>query len=215
MAETAGNNGAGYIGFLGPQDYASEASAHQSTIMRLLARIATSTLVRVVACTNSGSRSPAGTVDVMPLVNQVDGAGNAIQGGHGVIYGVPYSRLQGGTAAVIIDPVPGDIGLAVFASRDITTVVATKAQANPGSARMLSMSDALYIPALLNGTPTRFIRFSADGVEIVDPVQIRLSAPVIKLDAPSILVNTGAFDLVTHLHGGVQAGGDNTAGPVT
>lgn len=130
----------------------------------------TATLVRVEACTNDGELSPVGFVDVTPLVNQVDGAGNPTP--HVTIFGLPYSRFQGGTSAIILDPQAGDIGVAVFASRDISKVKSTKAQANPGSLRTYDFADGIYLGGLLNGTPTQYIRFTDSGIEIVaDTIQ--------------------------------------------
>ena len=83
------------------------------------------TLVQVVAVTNDGGVEPVGFVDVHPMVAQVDGKGQPTP--HGVIYGLPYIRVQGGSNAVILDPQVGDIGLAVFCAQDISKVKATKA----------------------------------------------------------------------------------------
>jgi len=140
-------------------------------IQQSLAKMNTSTLVEIVSCTNEGGLSPVGFVNVIPMVNQVDAAGNAIP--HTTIFNVPYSRIQGGTDAIIIDPKAGDIGIALFASRDISKVKSTKKSGNPGSGRTFSYSDAMYIGGLLNGTPSQYVRFSADGVEINSPVEVK------------------------------------------
>jgi hypothetical protein len=92
------------------------------------------------------------------------------------MYGLPYLRIQGGVNAVIIDPQPGDIGIAVFASRDITNVKSTKAQANPGSFRMHDFSDGMYLGGLLNGVPSQYVQFSSDGISIVCPVTSKITS---------------------------------------
>lgn len=143
--------------------------------------MATSTLVQILSCTNSGGLSPVGFVDVQPLVNQVDGNGVPVP--HGVIHNLPYFRLQGGQNAVIIDPQPGDIGMAAFASRDISSVKANRAQANPGSARRFDMADGMYFGGLLNGAPTQYVQFSAAGITITSPTAITLNAPTITANA--------------------------------
>ena len=160
-------------------------------ILYFLSQMQTATLVRVEACTNAGGLSPVGTVDITPLVNQLDGQGNPIP--HVTIFNVPYLRIQGGTNAVILDPVAGDIGLAVFASRDISKIKATKAQGNPGSLRQYDFSDALYVGGMLNGSPEQYVMFASDGIKIVSPAKITLQAPSIVLE--------GALD---------QSGGDVT-----
>ena len=130
-------------------------------VQQALGKMQTATLVRIESCTNSGGMSPVGYVDVTPLVNQLDGQGNPTP--HVTIYNVPYFRLQGGANGIIIDPQKGDIGVAVFASRDISQVKATRKQGNPGSHRQYSFADGMYLGGMLNGAPTRYIRFDSDG----------------------------------------------------
>jgi len=144
-------------------------------IQQALARLQTATIVKVIACSNDGDLSPVGTVDVQILVNQISGQG--IGTPHVTMYGLPYLRIQGGENAVIIDPKPGDIGIAVFASRDITKIKSTKAQANPGSFRMHDFADGMYLGGLLNGTPTQYIQFTDSGVNIVSTGNIAISTP--------------------------------------
>lgn len=149
-------------------------------VNQALSKLQTATLVRVDACTNSGDLSPVGFVDVTPLVNQIDGADNPTP--HVTIYGLPYLRLQGGSDAVIIDPKPGDIGIAVFASRDISKVKSTREQSNPGSYRQYDFADGMYLGGMLNGAPQQYVRFSSAGVEIVSPSVITLRAPNVVID---------------------------------
>ena len=136
-------------------------------IQQMIAKIQTATLVQVVSCTNDGGVSPVGTVDVQILVNQINSTGNPTP--HVTMYGLPYLRIQGGTNAVIIDPMAGDIGIAIFASRDISNVVSTKAQANPATYRTHDFSDGMYLGGLLNGTPTQYLQFNSSGVTIHAP----------------------------------------------
>ncbi|WP_254926084.1 phage baseplate assembly protein [Bordetella genomosp. 11] len=172
----------GYAGLAQPGDGVGQYGALLFLIRTvLLKELRTIDLVEVVGVTNAGGLEPVGFVDVQPLVDQVDGVGNATP--HGVLHHLPYFRLQGGTDAAILDPKVGDIGMAAFASRDISSVKATKAQATPGSNRSFDMADGLYFGGLLNGTPTQYVRFSPDGIEIVSPTSIRLAAPNIVLQA--------------------------------
>lgn len=151
-------------------------------IRQALSKMQTATLVLVNACTNDGDVSPVGMVDIIPLVNQVDGSTPPNPMPHGIIPNVPYLRVQGGTNAIIMDPQPGDIGIAVFASRDITVVKKSKAQGNPGSARQYDFSDGLYLGGVLNGTPLQYIRFTDNGIEIISPQQVTITAPNIVLN---------------------------------
>ena len=157
-------------------DYNSIAFA----VAQLLAGRNHATLVRVETCTNDGGLEPAGRVTLTPLVNQLDGNGQPVQ--HGPVYDLPYLRVQGGDAGIICDPSPGDIGLAVFADRDITAVLQAQGPANPGSFRRNDFSDGMYVASLGFVAPTRYLRFGPGVTELVDPAQIRLAAPTIVLD---------------------------------
>lgn len=201
----------------GMDDYSAMAAVVQAAI----ARMATATVVRVVAVDLE-----AMTVDLNPLVAQLDGRGNATP--HGTIHGCPFLRLQGGRNAVIIDPAVGDIGIAVFASHDITAVMAAKGPANPGSRRRFSMADAMYLGGLLNPAPERFIRITDEGVEVISPAGVTITAPTVTIngnvevdgDITASGTITGTTDVVgdgvslaTHTHSGVQTGSGNTGGP--
>jgi hypothetical protein len=167
----------------------------------------------------------------------LDGAGNSFS--HGIIVQLPVFRLQGGKNAIIIDPVVGDIGLAIFCDRDISSVVATKAQANPSSSRMNDMSDGIYFGSLLGPAPTQYVAFTAAGIKIVSPTAIELDAPDIKWVSPTIELNASTSITVTtptmtingnfvvtgtsqaggknvgstHTHSGVTTGSGNTGAP--
>ncbi len=83
-------------------------------------RVNTADLVKVVAVEPGGSGGAAGYVTIKPLVGQVDARGQTIEPVE--LYKVPYSRMQGGTAAIVMDPEVGDIGVAVFTKRDSSGV---------------------------------------------------------------------------------------------
>lgn len=153
------------LGALTPWSNLGEYNNIIFAVQQALSKMQTGTLVRIESCTNDGDLSPVGFVDVTPLVNQIDGSGNPTP--HITVYGLPYLRMQGGTSAIIMDPKPGDIGAAVFASRDISNVKSTKAQANPGSLRSYDFADGMYLGGMLNATPEQYIRFSDDGITIV------------------------------------------------
>jgi len=164
-------------------------------VQQALGKMQTATLVRVESCTNAGGVSPVGFVDVTPLVNQIDAQGNPTP--HVTIHNVPYFRLQGGANGVIIDPVAGDIGVCVFASRDISKVKSTKKQANPGSFRQYSFSDGMYLGGMLNGTPTQYVRFSAAGIKIHSPTAVVLEAPDVQILAQTVEINASTSATVT------------------
>ena len=188
------------------------------TIKQALARIQTATLVQIVACTNSGGLSPVGLVDVVPMVNQLDAQG--LPTPHVTIYNVPYLRIQGGANGIILDPQTGDIGICLFASRDISKIKSTKSAGNPGSRRQFSFSDGLYLGGVLNGTPSQYVQFSAAGIKLHSPTAIILDAPSIQLTATDVAITSATLKHngvnigSTHAHGNVTNGPDHTGTPL-
>jgi hypothetical protein len=176
----------------------------------MLQKIQTCTLVKVVSCTNTGGVSPVGTVVVQPLVNQMTASRKGIP--HGQLYSCLYSRISGGTNAVIMDPKAGDIGLMGFCSRDISNVVATAGQANPASYRMFDWADGIYVLGIpLGVTPAQYVQFSEDGISLVSPNAITLQAPTITIDCTDLTIDATTSVEVTAptitLNGAVTVGG--------
>lgn len=143
-------------------------------ISRMIGKAYTATLVRITG-THGGAVAPVGFVDAVDLLQQVDGSGNGIP--NVPMKNLPYFRLQGGGNAVIIDPEIGDIGIAVFAYRDISNTKKTKAEGAPASARTHDVSDGLYIGGLLNGTPSQYLHFLDSGIEVVATGDIEFTTP--------------------------------------
>ena len=160
------------VGQANPFSDASEFNTLDFIIARATDEMQTVSIGEVIAV-NTGAQ----TVDVQILVNLVTGANTPVE--HEVIAGRPYFRLQGGGNAIICDPVVGDIGIVVFASRDITGVVAAKGAANPSSNRRFSWSDGIYFGGILNGAPTQYMQFLAGGggINIVSPGTVAIQAP--------------------------------------
>jgi len=148
-------------------------------ILKALQKVQTFTVVQVMACSNEGGLSPVGTVDILPLVNQVDAAGNSVP--HITIPEIPYCRVQGGQNAIILDPAVGDLGVVAFASRDISKVLASKTQSPPGSWRTHNFADGIYLFSILGGIPTQFVQFNADGITLTSPVKVIIKAPAVNL----------------------------------
>jgi len=200
----------GYVGQADVVNTNSDINVQAFIIKELMAKSHNATLVKVVSV-SAGTGSGVGHVDLQPLVNQVDGAGKPTP--HGILYNVPFLRIQGGTNAVVIDPVVGDIGLAVFASRDISSVKSTGARSNPASRRRNSMADGLYLGGFLNAAPVNYVIFTAGGIKLVSPSKVEVVSPNINLTGTSLShngVNVGS----THTHttpGGTSA--SNTGVP--
>jgi hypothetical protein len=159
-----------------PSDTASDYNTLVFVINQLLGKLRTCTVVKVLSVTNDGGVSPVGFVDVQPMVNYVDGIGNAVP--HGSIFNLPYFRLQGGTNAFIIDPAINDIGIAVISDRDISAVKNTLTVSNPGSLREFDLADGIYIGGILNGTPINYIGWDALGnLNIKASLAVNITAP--------------------------------------
>jgi hypothetical protein len=135
-----------------------------------MAKVRTTTPVKVVAV-HGGGLAPVGRVDVQPLIQQTDSAGNVMA--LPVLYGIPYLRWQGGASAVILDPAVNDIGLVCFADRDVSAVIASGQQSAPGSNRRFSLADGFYIGATLNAEPAQYLQFDPDnGITLNSPKKI-------------------------------------------
>ena len=148
--------------------------AQEFIILKLLLGVHTCQLVEVLAVNPVSGK--VGFLTVQPLVLQTDTNQVVIAGSP--IYNVPYMRYQGGSSAVILDPVKGDIGLAIFAENDITNVKQTLAAGPAATDRSHSTADALYIGGVLNPDATQYVRFqpSGAGIDIVSPGEITLQA---------------------------------------
>ncbi len=160
------------FGYQQPNSSANEFNVTEFIIRRMLAKVRTVTLVKVVACSTNNQLGPIGTVDVLPLVNQVDGQNNATK--HTTVFGLLCFRNQAGSNAIIMDPQVNDVGIAIICDRDISSIKSagslTQAQTNPGSNRRFDFADGIYLGGVLGlgGTPKQFIQFTSAGIVISD-----------------------------------------------
>lgn len=134
--------------------------------------------------------APNLVVDVMPLLSRQNRSGSPIN--NSPIYDIPVWRLQRGASAIIMDPLPGDIGLIAVCDRDTTLVRANLKQSTAGSARRHNKADAIYMGGLLNQAPTQYIEFADNKLNIVAPFGIEVTTPLM------------------HVTGNITAGGDIT-----
>lgn len=166
-------------------------------IGRLIRQIHTADLVKVLAV--YPTPGTVGFVDVQPLVQQQTTNGVVIE--QAPMFRFPYMRVQGGKSALIIDPVVGDLGIAVFAERDITTATSTRTEGPAPTNRAYDAGDGLYLGGVLNKDPTQWLQFfSTDGAE--------LKAPLLTLDAEvrttgNVKVGTGISTTATDTTGAV------------
>lgn len=194
------------------RDTQNDASLIEFIGRKIINGMATITLVQVKAVSGD-------TVDVQPMVHQLDGANNAIP--HGIIHALPWFSLRAGAAAIRATPVVGDIGMAAFCHNDTSSVRATKKPAPPPSRRRFDWADGLYLGGFLGPVATAFIDVTEDQIEVKAPA-IKLTGPVEITGDVSVtgsLTATGEVTgngkaLSTHTHSGVTAG-SGTSGPPT
>jgi hypothetical protein len=222
-----------------PSDSNSDGTKAAFIFRQMLARVDTLVLVKVVAVApGKGSPPIGGTVDVQPLVNQIDGATPPNSTPHGTVYGLPYSRWRCGPWEIVGDPVVGAIGVALCCSRDISVVKNTKAQANPGSQRRFTIADGLFVPlgSFFDGAAAATIFLKPDGtINITDQNNNSFvsstegwvlgigGTPILTLTSSlatfSVKVSMPDFETGslpsygTHTHGGVQTGSGDTGPP--
>ena len=163
-----------------------------------------------------GTATPIGYIDVQPLVNQVNGDGTVTQP-HGTVYRVTYYRYQNGIFAVYNDPVVGDIGHMVAADRDVSSVYANNAAANPGSRRKFDLADGTYFGCSRAAAPQSYLVPQPDGgLHLVMPAGKTLAITGNLTVTGEITAGFGTGDSVTlqrHTHGGITTGTDHTAVP--
>lgn len=158
-------------------------------ITRLLRGVHTCDLVKVLAVTPTSGK--VGFVTVQPLLVDTDTAGVLLA--QSPIYNVPYFRYQGGSSAVILDPAVGDIGLTMFAQKDITHIKSTLAEGAPATARQHSTADALYVGGVLNPDPTQFVEFLPDaaGIKLTTPGALDATAQgAVSITTPATMTIT-------------------------
>lgn len=157
-------------------------------ITKLLRSLHTADLVKVLTVYPTAGK--VGFVDVQPLVLNQDTNGFVIA--QTPIYKIPYFQLQGGHSAVILAPSIGDIGLAIFAERDITNVIATQKEGAAPTQRTFNTADGLYVGGVLNPDPTQWVKFNpAGGIDISSADTLTLeAATTISLNAPNGITQT-------------------------
>lgn len=145
-------------------------------------KVNTAIPVRVDSVSSTGAGSAVGYVSATPLVCQTDADNNILTPDS--LPQLPYCRLQGGKAAIVCDPKPGDIGIAVFAKRDITNVGQGSTQpVPPGSFRQFSEGDGMYIGGILNQAPSVYVELDPDSgaITIKAPSKIVLDSPLVEV----------------------------------
>ena len=169
--------------------------------------------VRVDSCTKPGVGGAAGYVSATPLVQQRGADGKSLMPVS--LPQLPFFRLQCGTAAVVLDPQPGDVGLAVFSQQDSSNLEAGKTDpVQAGSFRCFDMSDGFYVGGFYGQVPQTYVHLDPEKGEayIKAPTKITIDAPQIELKGALTMGGaSGGADTIT-LDGNVTTNGNITAG---
>lgn len=107
------------------------------------------------------------TVDVKPLLNKLNGDGEAVA--PPIIYDVPYGAVRGGSAGIWVTPQKGDAVIIGFCQRNIENIKVTEKQSNPNSLRKFDISDAVVLMHWTKKPLKVFIKITDDGIEMVTP----------------------------------------------
>jgi hypothetical protein len=130
----------------------------------------TSALVSVGGVEGGGTSNPAGHVSATPLVAQTDAKGNALP--MSPIPRLRFFRYQAGKAAIVLDPVAGDQGVAVFFKQDSSGVQdGAKEAVVPGSFRNFDQSDGVVFSGVQNQAPTVWIELTQDEKVVIHAPQ--------------------------------------------
>ena len=154
------------------------------------------------------------TVDIQPLVYQVNGDNEIMK--QEPIYGVPYCRQQAGINGIILKPQVGDLGVVVYARRDISSVISSGGENVPDTRRFLSENDAIYLCSIASimSQPTRFIEFTESGISITPNTKLTINGDVeVTGTVKAQDCISGTISGKTHTHSGVTSGGDSTGAP--
>lgn len=176
--------------YAGNSDY----NAVNQQIEARIQRLETMFLGRVDSCQSSGVAGSK-TVCATPMSQMIDGNGNAYASPS--YPSLPHYRIQQGTAAIIMNPRPGDIGVFVCSKRDISNVGQGKQPGPPGSTRSFSPSDAVMVGSIHTKEPTYYISFEDQdkilihapaGVTIESDAFLHVKAPEVSVEATTVTV---------------------------
>ena len=170
-------------------DFASPYNQLIYTIKQtILQTVSTAIPVRVDSVERNGDGSGGGYLSATPLVAQTDASGNLIPPVS--IPRLPYFRLQHGTAAIICDPAPGDVGLAIFAQSDCSKLSGGTDPVVRGSFRTFDMSDGFYFGGFWGKKPETFIHIEQAGT-------VHVVAKTVTTDCQQATVNATTHADVT------------------
>lgn len=176
-------------------------------LIKVLQRDMSTAIPVIITAVQAGDTNAAGYVDARPLVAQLDAWGKALP--MATLHHLPYFRLQAGRAGMVLDPVPGDIGLAVFAQSDCSTLKQGQTEtAQPGSWRKFDQADGFYIGGFINTQIDTYVRLAQDGsIKITAPGNVTIDAPSVSMTGDLYVtgdMTSGGKSYLDHTHMGVH-----------
>ena len=135
------------------------------------------------------------TVDVLPLVNGVDGNGNAIE--RTVVFNLPYLKYQGGECSVDIIPVVGDIGLVCITKDDSSSALENKQPSIPPSEKKYNKSNGFYIASIASTCKTakHSLTIRDEGITISTTGNINVSCTEASISASKVTIDSSDVNL--------------------
>lgn len=176
-----------------PTDYVDEYNGLIYIINAVISdRVRGAEIVKVIA--NNGD----GTIDVLPIVKNVDAEENAIE--ETPIFNVKYMEWQYGINAFQAEPAIGDIGLLVVCTKDTKNVKSGIV----GDLGTFELESGIYFGGIkgLNVPATQFIKMDESGITITTPKTITVNAE------ENVLVNvTGKASVIApEINLGIEGG---------
>lgn len=125
----------------------------------------TAFIARIDSCSSSGEGGTK-TVNATPLICEIDGDGDILS--MPSYQTLPHYRFQGGIAAFIADPQPGDLGVFVCMKRDSSGLSSgTTAAQKPATFRKFNLADAVMVATIHTKEPTVWIHVKQDNTIVL------------------------------------------------
>lgn len=161
--------------------------------------------IEIVMVTAVYGEAPNLKVDFLPLVTRTTNTGAPIPNAQ--VYGASVFRLQRGSSAIIMNPVVGDIGIALYCDKDSDNARRDRISGSPNTTRCHSRIDALYLGGLLNQQPVQFIEFADSAINITSPNPVNVTCSKANIIAPDgVTVDSPN----SHFTGNITADGNIT-----
>jgi phage baseplate assembly protein gpV len=174
-------------------------------------------------------------VTVRPLIRMLTTGGELVS--REALASVHVFQLGGGGAFLSFKLEPGDLGWVKASDRDLSLFFRNYSEAGPGSKRIHSFSDSIFIPDIMTqyaadaDADALAVLQNADGSVRLSlwPDRIKITAPTVEIDGNLTVsgtaaveglissdtdVQSGAVTLKTLRVTGVQSGGDESGVPV-